>query len=135
MASGVSARMYGSWLRAEEKGSISFVNPATDAVEQQRLIELVKEPSMNKVMLPNNCHFGESSRQERADGAENARRDTGLNKDDTEAIFQNALAMSPELEALLITSKRQSLILEKDLKAAVMTQLRKYQLGTDELSE
>lgn len=46
-------------------------------------------------------------------------------KDNSEARFQNALAMSPQLESLFNTSKRHSLIREKDLRDAVLMQLRK----------
>lgn len=91
--------------------------------------------SKEVVSATNVCQIGETlegqwTEGETIDGAESISK-----KDDSEARFQNALAMSPKLEALFITSKRHSLIREKDLRDAMLMQLRKYEVTIDQLGE
>lgn len=86
-------------------------------------------------MNSKNFLIGERSRRETEEEEDVPEKELCLRKDDPEACFQNALAMSPELEALFVTSKRQSLIKKCDMKEAFITQLRKHKLDNSRLKE
>lgn len=51
-------------------------------------------------------------------------------KDDLEAHFKNTLTMLPELEALYLTFKRQTLIEKAYFQYTIVTQLRKHDMIT-----
>lgn len=132
MESGVTARLYGPWLRSEDKGSILFVNPEVNADERKELITAVESFSGDKGGLPNNFLIGESSS---LDSVTEEAGDTHVGKDDSDVCFKNAIAMLPELEALYATSKRKALIKEADLQAAVLARLRKNDMTIDQIGE
>lgn len=135
MGSGITARLYGPWLRAEEKGSILFINPATEPEERRSLVHSLESFSGKEVASTKDFHIGESSMREETT-EETLEVVTAVpEKDDSESSFQNALAMSPQLESLFVTLKRNSLVKETDLKAAVLMQIRKHDVSIDQLGE
>lgn len=135
IGSGVSTRLYGPWLRAKEKGSILFVNPVVETSERKNLLEAVNGFSGEQGLSSKIFLFDERNRREREVEEVMPEKKSCLRKDDSKACFQNALVMLLELEALFVTSNRQSLLKERDLKEAVITQLRKYELENSRLNE
>lgn len=121
IGSRVSTKLYGPWLRAEEKGSILFVNPVSNTIEQQSLIDSVfaifGDNAVNpKIFLCESSKhdganykaylFGESSRRDGVEKVAVSELESLQGKDDSKACFQNTLEMSPELEALAVSTRR-----------------------------
>lgn len=109
--SGITMKLYGSWLRTEEKGSILFINPTTKLGKWRSLIQSLESFSNEGFANTEDCHFGESSTCEEMTEEVLEMVKAILKKDDSEISFQKALAMSPQLEALFVTIKRNSLIM------------------------
>lgn len=131
----MSAKLYSPWLKAEEKSSIISVNPMIEINEWQNLLKLVNGFFRKHYLDSKNYLNGESNIYEVKENEDMPKDELILRKHDSEACFQNALAMSLELEALFVTSKTQSLIKKRDLKEAILTQLRKYELNNMRLNE
>lgn len=87
MGSGVTARLYGPWLRAEEKGSLLFINPATEPEERRNLINSVESFSGKALSITNNCQIGETSQDKCTEGEAVEIAETNSKKDDSEASF------------------------------------------------
>lgn len=103
-----------------------------DNGERHALIATVKIFFDSQGESSNEFLMGESLRDSGIDEKTDA---TQNKKDDSEVCFQNALAMLPELESLYLTSKKQALIQEVDLRDAVLTQIRQHRLTIGQLGE
>lgn len=109
MESGVTTRLYGAWLRWEDKGSILFVNPSLNVGEQQELTTTMENFFDNRNGTSNTFLLGESSR---GDNKVDETGDMRVRKDDSDDCFKNSLAMLLELEVLYVTFTNQKLVRE-----------------------
>lgn len=125
--SGISAKLYGPWLRAESCDSLLFINTPEIGELDRRKIKIEQETSAGllKYITNQSRTAGETSQL-----LEDCEMIQAFNKEE----LCNATEMCPELDSLNITLNRQSLGNTKTLQEIVMNQFRDSKVDLDYLA-
>lgn len=108
---GITAKLYGPWLRAEENGSLCFINLPEESEDDQRSI-ILRDNFSSKVLdiFPKSFPPNESPRQ--------------LEQMATQKTEKNALEMCLALDSLFLTLEKKDLGFIEELQKAVEEQVR-----------
>lgn len=122
---GVSARLYGPWLRAKNKDSLCFINLPEDSDDDGRS-KVLQDTFYGEVLgnFPKNFPSSEGQivgqkESGSVQSTEQEKREGYTNKE-----FQNVLAMCPTLDSLNLTIKQKDLGFLEDLRQAIFDQVR-----------
>ena len=127
---GLQAKLYGPWLRAENAGTILFVNPPEQSTKRKgstKILEIFnavdtisKDCSFEDTLVP----YTEKGKQKRWD----------FEKDDSKDRFENMLTMCPELQTLNFTLKRLPSRYEFDLEEAILDKIRREKMSLEQIA-
>lgn len=99
---GISAKLYGPWLRAENSSTLLFINTPPLGENDRKIIERKQEADVEKLHRITARNQSATDESQHLGGSD-------LRRDSTKMEFGSALEMCHELASLQTTLKRQSL--------------------------
>lgn len=120
----IIAKLFGPWLRSEHSGNLLFITPATEmkGKEVQTLARMLEEEpglAVEEILLGGNCRGRSAEKQKGKSHHEDMSKNNHLE------LFQNEVNQSTELEALLLTLKKQEWRGVSTLQEAVLNKMQR----------